>query len=50
MTMARRNLMPLAALLLAVSSLASANAAELVIESWRNDDLAIWEEKIIPAF
>ena len=50
MTMARRNLMPLAALLLAGTSLASANAAELVIESWRNDDLAIWQEKIIPAF
>ena len=50
MTMARRNLMPLAALLLAGTSLASANAAELVIESWRNDDLPIWQEKIIPAF
>lgn len=23
---------------------------ELVIESWRNDDLAIWEDSIIPAF
>lgn len=23
---------------------------ELVIESWRNDDLAIWEDQIIPAF
>ncbi len=23
---------------------------ELVIESWRNDDLAIWEDTIIPAF
>ena len=22
----------------------------LTIESWRNDDLAIWQEKIIPAF
>ena len=25
-------------------------AAELVIESWRNDDLTIWEDQIIPAF
>ena len=31
---------------------ASSNAqdANLTIESWRNDDLAIWQEKIIPAF
>ena len=29
----------------------TARAAEqLVIESWRNDDLAIWQDKIIPAF
>lgn len=25
-------------------------ATTLTIESWRNDDLAIWQEKIIPAF
>ena len=25
-------------------------ATELVIESWRNDDLTIWEDQIIPAF
>lgn len=31
---------------------AVANAADvtLTIESWRNDDLAIWQDKIIPAF
>ncbi len=30
---------------------AQAQAAEkLVIESWRNDDLSIWQDKIIPAF
>lgn len=29
---------------------ASAQQAELTIESWRNDDLAIWQDKIIPAF
>ena len=39
MTLARRNLLPLAALLLAGTSLASAHATDLVIESWRNDDL-----------
>jgi raffinose/stachyose/melibiose transport system substrate-binding protein len=50
MTLARRTALPLAALLLAGTSLASAQGAELVIESWRNDDLAIWQEKIIPAF
>ena len=50
MTLARRNLLPLAALLLAGTSLASAHATDLVIESWRNDDLSIWQDKIIPAF
>ncbi|WP_300019684.1 ABC transporter substrate-binding protein [uncultured Roseobacter sp.] len=29
---------------------ATAQQAELTIESWRNDDLAIWQDKIIPAF
>ena len=29
---------------------ASAQDATLTIESWRNDDLAIWQEKLIPAF
>ena len=42
-------------LLLASSILASAGFAHaqdvtLTIESWRNDDLSIWQEKIIPAF
>ncbi len=32
------------------TSLASAQDVTLTIESWRNDDLAIWQEKIIPAF
>ncbi|MFL5338359.1 MAG: sugar ABC transporter substrate-binding protein, partial [Geminicoccaceae bacterium] len=50
MTLARRTVLPLAALLLAGTSLASAQATDLVIESWRNDDLPIWQEKIIPAF
>ena len=37
----------------AIALLASAAAqaqAELTIESWRNDDLAIWQDTIIPAF
>ena len=25
-------------------------SGRLVIESWRNDDLAIWEDTLIPAF
>ena len=45
----------LKALLLTTSILAGAGVAQaedvtLTIESWRNDDLAIWQEKLIPAF
>lgn len=45
----------LTALLMASSILGSAGMAfaadaTLTIESWRNDDLAIWQEKLIPAF
>lgn len=45
----------LAALLAGASVLgfaanASAQDTTLTIESWRNDDLAIWQEKLIPAF
>ena len=39
--------------MLATTMIAGAAAAEdvtLTIESWRNDDLAIWQDKIIPAF
>jgi raffinose/stachyose/melibiose transport system substrate-binding protein len=36
--------------LLATTSLAPAVAGELLIESWRNDDLQIWQDQIIPAF
>jgi raffinose/stachyose/melibiose transport system substrate-binding protein len=36
---------------LAVAAFAgTASAGKLTIESWRNDDAAIWKEKIIPAF
>ncbi len=40
-------------LLAAVATAAMAGAAsagKLTIESWRNDDAAIWKEKLIPAF
>ncbi|MGI9400614.1 MAG: ABC transporter substrate-binding protein [Rhizobiaceae bacterium] len=39
----------LATIFAAIGS-ASAQDATITIESWRNDDLAIWQEKIIPAF
>ena len=45
----------LTAFLLGTSILGTAGAAiaqdkTITIESWRNDDLAIWQEKLIPAF
>lgn len=33
-----------------LGSAAAAQDVTLTIESWRNDDLSIWQEKIIPAF
>ncbi|MEO1308794.1 MAG: sugar ABC transporter substrate-binding protein, partial [Pseudomonadota bacterium] len=33
-----------------VATGAHAQDVTLTIESWRNDDLALWQEKIIPAF
>jgi raffinose/stachyose/melibiose transport system substrate-binding protein len=36
--------------ILSFFSLALAQSGELTIESWRNDDLRIWNEQIIPAF
>ena len=41
--------MLLAAVALAAGA-GAASAGNLTIESWRNDDAAIWKEKIIPAF
>ena len=35
---------------LAPAGMAWAQETTLTIESWRNDDLPIWQEKIIPAF
>ncbi|MCB2126178.1 MAG: sugar ABC transporter substrate-binding protein, partial [Rhodobacteraceae bacterium] len=44
----------LAGLLLASTILAAGTATAqdvtLTIESWRNDDLTIWQDQIIPAF
>lgn len=40
----------LATIVAATSISAYAEDVTLTIESWRNDDLAIWAEKIIPAF
>jgi raffinose/stachyose/melibiose transport system substrate-binding protein len=33
-----------------IAGQATAQDVTLIIESWRNDDLAIWQDKIIPAF
>ncbi len=38
------------AALLAGGAAAAQTPTTLTIESWRNDDLAIWQERIIPAF
>ncbi|MCR2586289.1 hypothetical protein NSP39_23675, partial [Salmonella enterica] len=40
----------LGASVLGAVSAASAQDVTLTIESWRNDDLPIWQEKLIPAF
>ncbi len=37
-------------LMLGTAAGAFAQSAELTIESWRNDDLAIWQDTILPAF
>jgi raffinose/stachyose/melibiose transport system substrate-binding protein len=40
----------LSASILGYAGAASAEDVTLTIESWRNDDLAIWKDKLIPAF
>src|SRR5882762_3618750 len=40
----------LSSTLLGSASFAQAEDVTLTIESWRNDDLAVWQDKIIPAF
>jgi len=37
-------------LMLSMASGAFAQSAQLTIESWRNDDLSIWQDKILPVF
>ncbi len=50
MTLTRYGAALLATTLLATATAAQAQDVQLTIESWRNDDLAIWQDKIIPAF
>ncbi|MBB6467881.1 raffinose/stachyose/melibiose transport system substrate-binding protein [Aminobacter lissarensis] len=40
----------MASSILGTAGIALAQDKTLTIESWRNDDLAIWQEKLIPAF
>ena len=40
----------LATTILGAAATANAQDVTLTIESWRNDDLAIWQDSIIPAF
>ena len=40
----------LATSIAATTGIAQAQDVTLIIESWRNDDLSIWQDKIIPAF
>src|SRR5688572_27076233 len=40
----------MASSMLGATGIAAAQDKTLTIESWRNDDLAIWQEKLIPAF
>ncbi len=42
--------MLLASSMFGVAGMAQAEDVTLTIESWRNDDLPIWQEKLIPAF
>ena len=50
MTRTTLKLTLMASSILASAGYASAQDKTLTIESWRNDDLAIWQDKIIPAF
>ena len=50
MTLARRSALAAGRRCCSPAPASRGQGAELVIESWRNDDLPIWQEKIIPAF
>ena len=43
-------LVVLLTVLLTIGAVSAQDAVTLTIESWRNDDLTIWQDKIIPAF
>lgn len=45
-----RTIIAAACAVAAAAGTAAAQSATLTIESWRNDDLTIWQEQIIPAF
>src|SRR6188474_2024233 len=50
MTRAFKQALLVATAIAGLASVASAEDVTLTIESWRNDDLAIWKDKFIPAF
>lgn len=50
MTRAFKQALLVAAAMAGLAGAAQAQDVTLTIESWRNDDLAIWKDKLIPAF
>ena len=50
MTLYKRMLLASAAIALVSGATGALAQTQLTIESWRTDDLAIWQDKIIPAF
>jgi raffinose/stachyose/melibiose transport system substrate-binding protein len=50
MTLQKRLLLTSAAIALVSGATGALAQTQLTIESWRTDDLAIWQDKIIPAF
>ncbi|CAN7500174.1 ABC transporter substrate-binding protein [Rhizobium sp. LjRoot254] len=50
MTRAFKQALLVATALAGLAGVAHAEAVTLTIESWRNDDLSIWKDKLIPAF
>lgn len=50
MTSSKTLMLATAAIALVSSASGALAQTELTIESWRNDDLPIWQDKIIPAF
>jgi raffinose/stachyose/melibiose transport system substrate-binding protein len=50
MTITASRALLVGAALVALGGIARAEDVTLTIESWRNDDLKIWQDKIVPAF